>query len=140
MSLNPEASTFCPSGGGSEASSLNPPVRPATILSGHPLSDLTPENNPSPSYPTVGGVEVSVVTPPLRPAATLSVLTSSSPTSSLTPDTIPVVVSPVASVPSQGRGRNYVRSSVNFRTFYWDDRPLIRTVGRRDRAFFSPFT
>ena len=28
------------------------------------------------------------------------------------------------------RGRNYVRSSVNFRTFYYNDRPYLRVLGR----------
>ena len=36
----------------------------------------------------------------------------------------------------KARGRNYVRTSVNFRAFNWNDRPQIQMVGHYDRAHY----
>ena len=37
---------------------------------------------------------------------------------------------------TQCRGRNYVRTSVNFRAFNLNDRPQIQMVGLYDRAHY----
>ena len=34
------------------------------------------------------------------------------------------------------RGRNFMRTSVNFRAFNWNDRPQIQMVGLYDRAHY----